>query len=51
MRNVSNKTCLQNLFTNLKLTIYFQKIFSEIPAVYEIMNKNMAKPDRTQKEI
>ena len=42
----SEKYFRQNLFTKPKHTIYIQKVFSKIHAIYEIMNKNMIEPDR-----
>ena len=43
MRNISDKTCSEN-----QNTILFATIFSANLAVYEIMLKNMVKPDRPQ---
>jgi hypothetical protein len=46
-RNVSDKNCRENQNTRL----VFQKFLSENRAVYEIMWKNMAKPDKSQMTI
>jgi hypothetical protein len=42
MSNVSDKICREKS----KHIFYFQKLFPENRAVYEIMWKNMVEPDR-----
>jgi len=44
MRNVSDKSCRENQNTHFKLN----NLSPENRAVYEIMRKNMTRPDRPQ---
>jgi hypothetical protein len=44
MRNFSDKSCRENQNTHFMLSNFF----SENPAVYEIMWKNIVEPDRPQ---
>jgi len=49
MRNVSNKRCTENQSTHFIFNNFF--FFSKNLAVYEIMWKNIVKPDRPQMTI
>ena len=44
MRNVSNRSCTENQ----NIQFMFSNFFSENRTVYEIMSKNMVKPERPQ---
>jgi hypothetical protein len=46
MRNVSDKSCRENQNTHLRSITFFEN-----RAIYEIMWKNIAEPDRPQKTI
>jgi hypothetical protein len=47
MRNVSNRSCTENQ----NIQFMFSNFFSENRTVYEIMSKNMMKPERPQTTI